>query len=111
MGCPVQAALTPEFGALAALFFALCAPNAQVIEMKEKVTSKADIWSVGCLVIEIQTGSPPYFDRQPMSALFHIVADDHPPLPPNATDLMVDFLMQCFQKVRGLEGARHAAQG
>jgi serine/threonine protein kinase len=44
----------------------------EVIEMTS-VTAAADIWSVGCLVIELLTGQPPYFDLQPMSALFRIV--------------------------------------
>ena len=44
----------------------------QVIEMT-CVTPAADIWSVGCLAIELLTGQPPYFDLQPMSALFRIV--------------------------------------
>lgn len=45
------------------------------------VTTKADIWSVACTVIELLTGRPPYFDLEPMSALFRISQDDHPPLP------------------------------
>ena len=44
----------------------------EVIEMTS-VTAAADIWSVGCLTIELLTGQPPYFDLQPMSALFRIV--------------------------------------
>ncbi len=44
----------------------------EVIEMTS-VTAAADIWSVGCLSIELLTGQPPYFDLQPMSALFRIV--------------------------------------
>lgn len=38
-----------------------------------QVTSSSDIWSVGCLIIELLTGLPPYYDLQPMSALFRIV--------------------------------------
>ena len=45
------------------------------------VTPASDIWSVGCLAIELLTGQAPYFDLQPMSALFRIVQDAHPPLP------------------------------
>lgn len=44
----------------------------QVIEMTQ-VTPASDIWSVGCLIIELLTGYPPYYDLQPMSALFRIV--------------------------------------
>lgn len=48
----------------------------EVIEMTS-VTAAADIWSVGCLSIELLTGQPPYFDLQPMSALFRIVQVRH----------------------------------
>lgn len=44
----------------------------QVIEMTQ-VTAASDIWSVGCLILELLTGYPPYYDLQPMSALFRIV--------------------------------------
>lgn len=44
----------------------------EVIEMTS-TTPASDIWSVACLAIELLTGQPPYFDLQPMSALFRIV--------------------------------------
>ncbi|KAK9866669.1 hypothetical protein WJX84_008559 [Apatococcus fuscideae] len=69
----------------------------EVIEMTS-VTSASDIWSVGCLAIELLTGQAPYFDLQPMSALFRIVQDPHPPLPQGVSPNMLDFLKQCFQK-------------
>lgn len=47
-------------------------PAAQVIEMTQ-VTAASDVWSVGCLILELLTGYPPYYDLQPMSALFRIV--------------------------------------
>lgn len=71
----------------------------EVIELKS-VTSASDIWSVGCLAIELLTGQPPYYDLQPLSALYNIVQDVHPPLPPGASASMKDFLLQCFRKVR-----------
>ncbi|WIA33289.1 hypothetical protein OEZ86_006429 [Tetradesmus obliquus] len=69
----------------------------EVIEMTQ-VTPASDIWSVGCLIIELLTGYPPYYDLQPMSALFRIVQDHHPPLPENVSPLLDDFLLKCFQK-------------
>jgi len=36
---------------------------------------------LGCTVIELLDGKPPYYKLQPMPALFRIVNDDHPPLP------------------------------
>lgn len=34
-----------------------------------------------------------------MSALYNIVQDRHPPLPPDVSMGMHDFLLKCFQKV------------
>ncbi|GBG63616.1 hypothetical protein CBR_g38927 [Chara braunii] len=69
----------------------------EVIEMSG-VSAASDIWSVGCTIIELLTCVPPYYDLQPMPALFRIVQDDHPPLPENASTLLTDFLHQCFRK-------------
>ncbi|KFM27029.1 Serine/threonine-protein kinase sepA [Auxenochlorella protothecoides] len=62
------------------------------------VAPAGDIWSVGCLAIELFTGSPPYYDMQPMSALYNIVADTHPPLPRDISASMRDFLLKCFAR-------------
>ncbi|OIW23703.1 hypothetical protein CONLIGDRAFT_140671 [Coniochaeta ligniaria NRRL 30616] len=61
-------------------------------------TSASDIWSVGCTVIELLQGKPPYHNLAAMPALFAIVNDDHPPLPEGVSPAARDFLMQCFQK-------------
>ncbi|KAK0719747.1 hypothetical protein B0H67DRAFT_599402 [Lasiosphaeris hirsuta] len=61
-------------------------------------TSSSDIWSVGCTVIELLQGKPPYHNLAAMPALFAIVNDDHPPLPEGVSPAARDFLMQCFQK-------------
>ncbi|KAI3652518.1 hypothetical protein MP228_001943 [Amoeboaphelidium protococcarum] len=69
----------------------------EVIEMQQPGTA-SDIWSVGCTVIELLTGEPPYFQCSPMAALFKIVQDDHPPIPEVASSVASDFLMSCFQR-------------
>lgn len=69
----------------------------EVIELNGATTA-SDIWSVGCTVIELLTGDPPYFDLGPMPALFRIVQDDYPPLPEGISPALKDWLMQCFQK-------------
>ena len=56
----------------------------EVIELSGATTA-ADIWSLGCTVIELLDGRPPYHKLQPMHALFRIVNDDHPPLPEGAS--------------------------
>lgn len=69
----------------------------EVIELSGATTA-SDIWSVGCTVIELLQGRPPYHNLDPMPALFRIVKDDYPPLPNQASPALRDFLMQCFQK-------------
>lgn len=69
----------------------------EVIELTG-ATAASDIWSLGCTVIELLDGKPPYHSLAPMPALFRIVNDDHPPLPQGASPIVIDFLMQCFQK-------------
>ncbi|KAL3692966.1 hypothetical protein R1sor_006617 [Riccia sorocarpa] len=69
----------------------------EVIEMSG-VSAASDIWSVGCTVIELLTCVPPYYDLQPMPALFRIVQDDHPPIPEHVSAGITDFLHQCFRK-------------
>ncbi|KAG1179258.1 hypothetical protein G6F70_005879 [Rhizopus microsporus] len=69
----------------------------EVIELKGAST-KSDIWSLGCTLIELVTGKPPYADLISMSAMFRIVEDKHPPLPDNISKDMRDFLLACFQK-------------
>lgn len=58
----------------------------EVIEMKG-ACYKSDIWSLACTITELLTGKPPYADLISMSALYHIVEDDCPPLPANISNV------------------------
>jgi hypothetical protein len=69
----------------------------EVVELRA-ATPAADVWSVGCLAVELTTGAPPYAELQPLSALYNIVQDAHPPLPAGASARMRDFLLACFRK-------------
>ncbi|KAK0542853.1 Protein kinase of the Mitotic Exit Network [Tilletia horrida] len=69
----------------------------EVIELQGASTA-SDIWSLGCTIIEMLTGKPPYHDHNGLSAMYRIVEDDCPPIPPNVSDPLRDFLRLCFQK-------------
>ncbi|WVQ97165.1 hypothetical protein IAU59_004275 [Kwoniella sp. CBS 9459] len=59
----------------------------------------SDIWSLGCTIIELLTGKPPYSDiGNSMTVLFRIVEDEMPPLPPDISLELTDFLKLCFIK-------------
>ncbi|KAL7424557.1 Protein kinase of the Mitotic Exit Network [Cryptotrichosporon argae] len=59
----------------------------------------SDIWSLGCTIIELLTGRPPYADvGNSMSVLFRIVEDDMPPLPEGMSAPLQDFMQLCFTK-------------
>ena len=90
----------------------------EVIELKGAST-KSDIWSLGCTVIELLTGRPPYGDignamtggfdalcsLVPQSlitharvVMFRIVEDESPPIPERFSGPLVAFLKECFHK-------------
>ncbi|XP_023642003.1 MAP3K epsilon protein kinase 2 isoform X2 [Capsella rubella] len=69
----------------------------EVIELSG-VCAASDIWSVGCTIIELLTCVPPYYDLQPMPALYRIVQDDTPPIPDSLSPDITDFLRLCFKK-------------
>ncbi|KNC55415.1 STE/STE11/CDC15 protein kinase [Thecamonas trahens ATCC 50062] len=71
----------------------------EVIEMKSPTTA-ADIWSLGCTVLELVSGKPPFYEFGPIPAMFKMVGEAHPPFPgPSAASpLLIKFLKACFVK-------------
>jgi mitogen-activated protein kinase kinase kinase len=61
-------------------------------------TKKADIWSLGCLVIEMMTGTHPFPDCTQLQAIFKIGgAKAAPTIPDHATDDAKEFLSKTFE--------------
>ncbi|KFU88457.1 Mitogen-activated protein kinase kinase kinase 2, partial [Chaetura pelagica] len=58
---------------------------------------KADIWSVGCTVVEMLTEKPPWAEFEAMAAIFKIATQPtNPQLPPHVSDHARDFLKRIF---------------
>ncbi|KAL5083710.1 hypothetical protein Trisim1_000979 [Trichoderma cf. simile WF8] len=61
-------------------------------------TRKADIWSLGCLVVEMMTGSHPFPDCSQLQAIFRIGGGKATPtIPEHASDDAKMFLGQTFE--------------
>ncbi|ORX34363.1 hypothetical protein BD324DRAFT_635574 [Kockovaella imperatae] len=60
-------------------------------------TSKADIWSVGCLVVEMLTGTHPWAELTQMQAIFRIGSSARPAMPNDISSEASDFLNKSFE--------------
>lgn len=62
-------------------------------------TRFSDIWSLGCTVIEMATGQPPWAEyKNPMSVLYYIGnLNSMPPIPENLSAELKDFLKCCMR--------------
>ncbi|KAK4688917.1 mitogen-activated protein kinase kinase kinase, partial [Tremellales sp. Uapishka_1] len=60
-------------------------------------TSKADIWSVGCLVVEMLTGTHPWADLTQMQAIFRIGSQAKPVTPSDISTEAADLLKRTFE--------------
>ncbi|OAD66853.1 hypothetical protein PHYBLDRAFT_118924 [Phycomyces blakesleeanus NRRL 1555(-)] len=59
-------------------------------------SAKIDIWSLGCTVIEMLTGSHPWLDLNTLAALYSLGKHQAPPIPKDISEHARDFLQQCF---------------
>ncbi|KAJ2875044.1 ATP binding [Coemansia aciculifera] len=62
-----------------------------------KYTVKGDVWSLGCLVIEMMTGTHPFPDLDQMQALYSIGQRGRPKIPDDISVVGQDFLERALQ--------------
>jgi len=75
-----------------------CAPEV----FQGKYNFKIDIWSLGCVLIEISTAKPPWAEMKfssPFAAMFHIGnSDDIPKIPEHLSDRGKNFIGLCVTR-------------
>ncbi|PIN09339.1 MEKK [Handroanthus impetiginosus] len=57
----------------------------------------ADIWSLGCTVLEMLTCRFPYSDLEEVAAVFRIGKGELPPMPDTLSNDARDFILKCLQ--------------
>ncbi|KAL2973976.1 hypothetical protein AAZX31_14G077500 [Glycine max] len=66
-------------------------------ESNPDVVMAIDIWSLGCTILEMLTGKPPWSEVEGPSAMFKVLQES-PPIPETLSSVGKDFLQQCFQR-------------
>ncbi|KAI8871351.1 hypothetical protein GQ42DRAFT_4659 [Ramicandelaber brevisporus] len=65
--------------------------------MTNSITTSSDVWSIGCLSIEMITGHPPYYEMEPNAAMFKIATNQNITLPNNICTNLREFMMSCLK--------------
>ncbi|OAA49619.1 Protein kinase domain containing protein [Metarhizium rileyi] len=67
----------------------------------EGYSAKVDIWSLGCVVLEMFAGRRPWSKEEAVGAIYKIANGEKPPIPEDIEEtigpLAVAFMMDCFQ--------------
>ena len=67
-----------------------------------QVSPKTDMWSFGCVVVELLTGFAPWRGKQPMEIMMCVAGKRQaPPVPSEARGALAGLLRQCFSIEQG----------
>jgi mitogen-activated protein kinase kinase kinase 1 len=69
----------------------------EVIDPTKSYNVAADIWSLGCTVLEMATGSPPFGDLEWLRVLWTVGHGEVPPIPEDLPPAMIDFIAGCLE--------------
>ncbi|KAL1720433.1 kinase-like domain-containing protein [Schizophyllum commune] len=86
---------TPPPNAITPLVFYM-AP--ELVKKRAQPTAACDIWSVGCVLLEMWTGQRPWAGEEMISVLFKLYSGKAPPVPSGVilSDSAEDLRAQCF---------------
>ena len=65
------------------------------------ISTTTDMWSFGCVVVELLTGFAPWKGKQPMQIMMSVAGKRQaPPIPEEATGALTEVLRGCFSHVQ-----------
>ncbi|KAJ1719504.1 mitogen-activated protein kinase kinase kinase [Coemansia erecta] len=67
------------------------------VARRAQYTAAADIWSLGCVVVQMWAGRPPWDDLQEPQVFFRLGRGDAPPIPDDLTEPGIEFCRDCFK--------------
>ncbi|KAI5071076.1 hypothetical protein GOP47_0013327 [Adiantum capillus-veneris] len=69
----------------------------EVIDPRKTYSLPADIWSLGCTVLEMATRRPPFGDMEWHRALWKVGHGEAPPIPETLSEEAKDFIKNCLE--------------
>ncbi|KAK4461089.1 PaASK1 MAPKK kinase encoded by the PaASK1 protein [Cladorrhinum samala] len=71
-----------------------------VMSQKEGYSAKVDIWSLGCVVLEMFAGRRPWSKEEAVGAIYKIANGETPPIPDDVREVIspiaIAFMLDCF---------------
>ena len=88
------------------------APEQYDSDVFGRVSERTDLWALGCVVVEMLTGFPPWRGKQPMEIMMNVAGKRQAPaVPPEARGSLEGLVRACFShEQRGRPSALEALE-